>query len=238
MPGVTIDRYRPPEGQLGEAHPFARHFETECRRAEQVLFAASAMAASGFAPDIVVAHCGWGENLPLRAVFPNSRIVIYSEFYFRADGQDVHFDPEAPRLGADGIITLQCRNASSLLALAEADLGISPTHWQRSTYPKDFHPKIKVAHEGIDVDRACPDAAASVRTPSGRVLRKTDEVVTYVSRNLERPRGYHIFMRALRKVLKERANAEVIIVGDDKASYGPSAPARSDLERHFPEGKR
>ena len=211
LPGIPIERYRPPQGQVGEAHPFARHFEMECRRAEQVLFAASGLAASGFSPDVIFAHCGWGENLPLRAVFPKSKIVIYAEFYFRAEGQDIHFDPEAPKLGADGIVTLQCRNASTLLALADADLGISPTHWQRSTYPEHLQSKIKIAHEGIDVERASPDPSASVQTPSGRVLRKTDEVVTYVSRNLERPRGYHIFMRSLRTVLErasKRANRD------------------------------
>jgi glycosyltransferase involved in cell wall biosynthesis len=233
LAGVAMDRYRAPEGPIGQAHPFARHFETECRRAEQVMFAASALSASGFEPDVVFAHCGWGENLPLRAVFPQARIAIYSEFYFRAHGQDVHFDPEAPRLGADAIVTLHCRNAATLLALADADLGVSPTHWQRSTYPKEFHAKIKVAHEGIDVEAASPNDHATVLTPSGRTLRKSDEVITYVSRSLERPRGYHIFMRSLPAVMKARPQAQVVIVGDDRASYGPASPPGATWKEIF-----
>ena len=233
LAGVAIDRYQPPNGPLIQSHPFARHFESECRRAEQVMFAASALSASEYEPDVVFAHCGWGESLPLRAVFPRAKIAIYSEFYFRAHGQDVHFDPEAPRLGADAIVSLQCRNAATLLALAEADLGVSPTHWQRSTYPKELHAKIKVAHEGIDVEAASPNDVAIVRTPSGKTLRRSDEVITYVSRNLERPRGYHIFMRSLRAVLKARPQAQVVIVGDDKASYGPAPPPGTTWKEIF-----
>jgi glycosyltransferase involved in cell wall biosynthesis len=226
LPNVAIERYRARAGRSASVHPFARHFDMECRNAEQVLFAASALAASGFVPDLIFVHCGWGESLPLRAVFPKSKIAVYCEFYFKAEGQDVHFDPEAPTLGADAVVTLQCRNATTLLALAEADLGIAPTHWQRSVFPSEFHSKIKVAHEGIDTERAKPNDQAKVRTPSGRIFsRNGAEIVTFVVRSLEPMRGYHILMRALPIVLQKRPRAEVIIVGNDDTSYGPSAPS-------------
>ena len=97
----------------------------------------------------------------MRAMFPKARIIIYCEFFYRAEGQDVHFDPEGPRLGVDGIAALQCKNASSLIALAEADAGISPTRWQRSTFPKEFQEKIEVVHEGVDL-----------ASDSGRIRRR------------------------------------------------------------------
>ena len=52
------------------------------------------------------------------------------------------------------------------------------------------------------------------------IFRPGDEVLTFVSRNLEPYRGYHIFMRALPEVLRVRPNAHVIIVGgqDDFAT--------------------
>ena len=221
---VETRRYRAPMGHLPEAHPFARHFELECRRAEQVMLTAASFAADGFVPDVVVAHCGWGENLPLRAIFPQARIVIYCEFFFRAEGQDVNFDPEGPIRGADAIVALQCRNASTLIALADADIGVSPTKWQRSTYPEEYRGKIRVAHEGIDVEAAKPDASASLKLSNGRILRKADEVVTFVARNLEQPRGYHMFMRALPQILRRRPDAQALIIGGDETSYGPPPP--------------
>ena len=162
--------------------------------------------------------------------FPNSKIAIYSEFYFRADGQDVHFDPEAPRLGADGIVTLQCRNAATLLALAEADLGISPTHWQRSTYPKELQAKIKVAHEGIDVERASPNPSRDRADPFGisscASLTKSSPMSR---RNLERPRGYHIFMRSLKTVLKASVRTRM---SSSSATTRPPTDLRPRPARH------
>ena len=55
-------------------------------------------------------------------------------------------------------------------------------------------------------------------------IRPGDELLTFVNRNLEPYRGYHIFMRALPRILRERPNVRVIIVGADHVSYG-AAPA-------------
>jgi glycosyltransferase involved in cell wall biosynthesis len=222
LPGVDVLRYRMPFFNVSATHPFARRFDVECHRAGAVLYILSHLRASGFAPDLIVGHCGWGETLPLRSAFPKAKIVTYCEFYYRPEGQDVHFDPEGPQLGIDGLVALQCKNASTLLSLAEADLGLSPTQWQRETYPPEFQQKIHVVHEGVDGERLRPDAHAQFTLPGGRVLHRGDEVVTFVARNLEPLRGYHILMRALPAILAERPQCHVVIVGGDGVSYGAS----------------
>ncbi len=221
MDGVLLRRYRTPPGAAPECHPFARRFDFECRRAEQVLYAASEFAADGFVPDVIVVHCGWGENLTLRARFPGARIVVYCEYYYRADGQDVHFEGDGPRLGVDGVAGLHCKNASTLLALVDADLGMAPTRWQRSTYPPEFQSKIEVVHEGIDTTRLAPNANAAVILPSGKRVHRDREVVTFIARNLEPIRGYHVFMRAVADIQNARPNADIVVVGGDLVSYGP-----------------
>lgn len=224
MSGVRLLKYSLSNVDVSASHPFARRFDMECHRAEQVLYALSSLASSGFAPDIIMAHPGWGETLPLRTIFPAARILLYCEFFYGMQGRDVGFDPEFPETGADGHVALHLKNASSLLALSDCDFGVSPTNWQRSTFPKEYQSKITVIHEGIDADVVKPDPDAVLRLPSGLELRRSDEVVTFVARNLEPLRGYHRFMRALPRIISARPQAQVVVIGGDGASYGALPP--------------
>ena len=70
LAGVDLRRYSMSGADVSSTHPFARRFDMECRRAEQVLYALSSLSASGFTPDLVIAHPGWGETLPLRTILP------------------------------------------------------------------------------------------------------------------------------------------------------------------------
>jgi glycosyltransferase involved in cell wall biosynthesis len=221
LEGTTLSTYRVSEANVAATHPFARRFEVESRRAEQVLYAATELKRSGVAPAAIFFHPGWGENLPLRDVFPNAYIVSYCEFYYRASGADCGFDPEFPPLGVDGLVRMRAKNAATLLGLIDSDAGISPTEWQRSVYPPELRPKIQVAHEGIDVQAVAPNPNAKFVFPDhGQIARPGDEVITFVNRNLEPYRGYHIFMRALPRILAARPKAHVIVLGKNGVSYG------------------
>jgi glycosyltransferase involved in cell wall biosynthesis len=233
MNGVDLRKYMLGDGDVSATHPFARRFDLECRRAEQVLYALTSLSASGFKPDLIMAHPGWGETLPLRTIFPDAHIVLYCEFFYGAETRDVGFDPEFPATGADGHVGLHLKNAATLLALTECDAGISPTVWQRSTYPAEFQDKIRVIHEGVDTDVVKPDPDARFQLPSGRELTRFDEVVTFVARNLEPLRGYHVFMRALPRILKARPMAEVLVIGGDGTSYGRLPPSGTTWKQIF-----
>jgi len=233
MPGVKLKKYSLSPSDLWGTHPFARRFDLECQRAEQVLYSISSLVSSGFVPDVILAHPGWGETLPLRIMFPDARILLYCEFFYGDKGRDVDFDPEFPKAGLDGHIGLKLKNATTLLALDDADIGVSPTEWQRSTYPLHYQHKIAAIHEGVDVDVAKPDRSAVFRMPSGGQLTSKDEVVTFVVRNLEPLRGYHIFMRALPRILAQRPHAQIVIVGGDGLSYGMPPPAGTTWKSLF-----
>jgi glycosyltransferase involved in cell wall biosynthesis len=110
-----------------------------------------------------------------------------------------------------------------------ADAGLSPTKWQASTYPEGFRKKITVVHDGIDTVTLQPNPDATFELDTYK-LTKQDEVITYVSRNLEPYRGFHVFMRALPALLKARPDAQIIVVGGDDVSYG-SKPASGDSWR-------
>ena len=231
--GVRLLKYAMTDVAVSSCHPFARRFDMECHRAEQVLYALTSLAASGFVPDVVIAHPGWGETLPIRSVFSKARLIVYCEFFYGVSGRDVGFDPEFPATGMDGHVGLHLKNASTLLALSECDAGLSPTHWQRGTYPAVFRDKIAVLHEGIDTSRVRPAPKSSLRLPLGRLLTAKDEVVTFVARNLEPLRGYHVFMRALPRILAERPNAQIVLIGGHGTSYGAQPPRGTTWQSLF-----
>jgi len=72
-----------------------------------------------------------------------------------------------------------------------------------------------------------PNPQVSLTLNGQLTLTRTDEVITFVNRNLEPTRGYHCFMRALPEMLKRRPKARILIVGGDGVSYGAQPdPAR------------
>jgi len=215
--GVPLARYRPTRA-AGGVHRFLRGIDMAVRRGEAAARVAQAIGRS-FRPDVVVAHIGWGEGLYLRDVLPDARIVAYCEFFYHAEGCDVGFDPEFPP-ARDAALHLRTRNAAQLLSLDAAHRGLSPTLWQRSVFPAAQAEKIAVIHDGIDVARVAPDPEARFLLPDGRALRAGDPVVTYVARSLEPYRGFHVFMRALPRILARHKDAQAVVVGDDEVSYG------------------
>ena len=174
----------------------------------------------GYVPDVIFGHSGWGETLFLKEVWPEAKLIVYAEFYYRGRGADVGFDPEFSPPNFDQVMIAQGRPAHLGQSLLHADAGVSPTEWQASTYPPALRRMIEVIFDGVDCDVMKPDPAATVTLPNGRVIRAGDEVLTFVNRNLEPYRGYHTFMRALPDVMAARPEAQVVIVGGDEVSYG------------------
>lgn len=236
LPGVRMVRYRLARGNAADVHPLAREFETKVLRAEACAEAATALKSQGFMPDVIFSHPGWGETMYLKAVFPQARLVCLMEFYYRARGQDMGFDPEFPMPGWRDEARLQAKNANLLLAMEAMDLGIAATPWQKQVLPEWARDKTEVLHEGVDTNEVAPDPAAEVFLPNRNVrVRPGDEVLTYVARNLEPVRGYHIFMRALPRILRLRPQARVFIVGGDGVSYGAAPQGKTYRQQYLDE---
>jgi glycosyltransferase involved in cell wall biosynthesis len=218
--GVKLVPYTVSRGTTPKVHPWVSDFETKAIRAEACFRAALQMKEQGVTPDVIVAHHGWGESLFLKEVWPGAKLGIYCEFFYHPHDADVGFDPEFPAKDEGDACRLRLKNLNNLLHFEVADAGISPMHWQASTFPEPFRSKITVVHDGIDTQAVAPNPAVSLTLNDNLTLTKQDEVITFVNRNLEPYRGYHIFMRALPEILKCRPNAQVLIVGGDDVSYG------------------
>lgn len=230
-PRIRTIGYSPHEGSKPETHHYIRDFEGHVRRGQSVARALLALRGQGFVPDVVVAHPGWGEALFLKDVFPTARLIVLCEYYYHASGGDIGFDPEFPT-DLDIQLKARTRNATQLLSLVAADDGVSPTAWQHGRYPAEFHDKIRVMHEGIDTAFVRPEPDASLEI-SGRRFTRSDEIITYVARNLEPYRGFHVFMRALPELLKKRPVAQVLVLGGDEVSYGRRLPKGETYRKRY-----
>ncbi|MDM0109414.1 glycosyltransferase family 4 protein [Variovorax sp. J22R24] len=223
LPGFDqLMRYRVAREPHAHQHPYLRQMEAATLHGQATARAMLEIRRKGFIPDVILAHPGWGEALYAKDVFPDTRLVHLCEWYYNADGADLGFDPEHP-ISFDDRARIRTWNAQHTLNLVNCDAAVSPTEWQRSRHPEILQPKIVMQHEGIDTEGLGPDPAATVVTPGGTVLKVGDPVITYVARNLEPYRGFHIFMRALEKIQKAHPGCHAVVVGGDEVSYG-SAP--------------
>ena len=225
IPGVTKLVYKPERPPSPNCHAYTTTFDVAVRTGIAVADACRRLLGQGVRPDIIIGHCGWGETLFVKNIFPDVPLLANFEFFYHPAGADVGFDPEFAPAGTDDGSRLQIRNALNRLSFASSDWGHTATRWQRSLFPASMQSEISLVHEGIDTERIRPDENAWLRLArEDIVLTRDHEVITYVARNLEPYRGFHIFMRALPEILRRRPRAHVVVVGGDGVSYGEPPP--------------
>jgi len=218
--GVHVFSYTPLKSSTDGIHRLLSDFETKIIRAEAVLNRAKELNKKGFYPDLIVAHPGWGETLFIKKIWPNSKLAIYCEFYYQTTGSDVGFDKEFSKVDSTDGCHIDMKNLVNTVQFPSVDFAISPTKWQASTYPDHFRSKISVIHDGIDTDLVKPNSTASLLINNQIKIDKNDEIITFVNRNLEPYRGFHVFMRSLPELLSKKPNLRILIVGGDSVSYG------------------
>lgn len=217
LPNVRKLEYTPAREPAPSTHRYLRLMEEGILNGQAAAKVALEARKKGFRPDVIVAHVGWGEALYLKNIWPGVPLLGYFEWYYRPLGSDVDFlDP--PSL--DDVCRIQSRNGLHLLNLETADWGLTPTQWQLQQHPEAFRHKLSVIHDGVDTNLVKPNPDVTGTLRDDLKFKAGDEVITYVSRNLEPYRGFPSFMRAAELVLKRRPKAHILVVGGDGVSYG------------------
>ena len=223
MKGVELVDCAPHRAPDPGIHPYLAGPERAILQGQATARRLIQLRRDGVRPDLIVGHTGWGETLFVKDIFPDVPLLGYFEFFYSATGADVGFDPEFPA-DPEAPFRLRIRNQAILSALDACDSGLSPTHWQHGRLPAVFRPKISVLHDGIDTDKVRPAPQGALTLPGGLVFDPGVPLVTYVARNLEPYRGFHIFMRAVRPILDRNPDARIVVVGGDEVSYGTRLP--------------
>lgn len=219
IPGVHKVEYKMTREVGPDVHRYLIGFQRAVLQGQEVWRVCKELKQQGFIPDVICAHPGWGDGLFLKEIFPESALLNYMEFYYRAFGADMHFDPREPVI-LDDLARIRVKNSTNLLSLETCDWGITPTFWQRKQQPQEFQHRISVLHEGIDTEHIKPRHIPQLALPNGKMITQNDEIITYVCRNFEPYRGFPTVMHALKQISEERPRCQILIVGNDGVSYG------------------
>ena len=74
-----------------------------------------------YTPDVILGHLGWGETLFLKEVWPDARLLVYAEFFYRSRNLDTDFDPEFYKEDLGQRMWVTARQAHLLQAIHSAD---------------------------------------------------------------------------------------------------------------------
>lgn len=222
--GVRKVIYNPSREARPETHHYVKTLENAVLQGQAVYRMGEALKKDGFYPDIVYGHSGWGPTLFMKDVFPKATLLCYFEWFYNAFGSDADFDPNDP-LKPDDIPRIRVKNAGILLDLYSCDRGLCPTNWQRQQFPKEFHNKITVLHDGVDTDYFHPQPNAKLNLSKRNLnLSNVEEIVTYVARGMEPYRGFPQLMETIEILQKRRPNCHFVILGENRVAYGKKLP--------------
>ncbi|TVQ95510.1 MAG: glycosyltransferase [Desulfovibrionales bacterium] len=228
IPGVKILPYKLSRKPLQGLPYLMQEQDAKMLRAEGVARICEDLRIKGFIPDVIYAHPGWGECLFIKTIWPSARLVVYGEWYYNLNGQEVDFDPEFEPLGLEDRQRLKLKNSAWLHALSDADAVISPTKWQKSRFPQWAAEKIQVVHDGLNMAVLKPNHQQKLKLGKGIELDAGKTILTFAARYMEPVRGFHKFMRALPAIQKSRPDVQVLIMGrdagDSSSGYGRPNP--------------
>ena len=227
IPGVETLRWTSTTSNEQNGRGPRARFQKDLAFGTAAAQAALALRDQGFNPQVIIGHPGWGEMLFLHNVFPGAPQIQIAEYFYRASGGDVGFDPEfsPPPRSLDDALSTEAKNFGLATSYARAACLVAPTPFQASLLPEAFLRLTRVIHEGVDTRMARP-RSAQISFRSGVTLDGSTPVITFVNRHFEPLRGVHVFMRALPAVLRAVPEARVVMVGaDSDEGYGPKAPA-------------
>jgi glycosyltransferase involved in cell wall biosynthesis len=172
-------------------------------------------------PDLAVANGGRGAPTLFLAEVLDCPIVTYCEYYFAQRASDLTYRLDLPPADPAPYFP-RVINAPTLASLATSHAGLSPTRWQRDTFPARFRSKIDVHFDGVDERLYAPASSNQARLTSiaGRSVPPETEVVTFVARGLESLRGFDLFLATADRIARARNDVLFVVAGDDHAYYG------------------
>lgn len=217
--GVRVVRYARNRDVHDTTHKYLRNAEQAVLNGQGFARLGAALKQSGFKPDLVVAHSGWGSGSFAKVIWPDTKFIQYLEWWYNfpiidsgpEDGQIT--DP------LDKHARTNARNLPFFLDFQQADQVWAPTQFQADRFPDFVRAKTHIQHDGISCEMFRPLRDTEQKLSIDDVPGDAP-IVTFTTRGMEPMRGFPTFMLAASKVLQARPDTHVIIAGNDTIHYG------------------
>jgi len=173
-------------------------------------------------PDLVVGHMSYGTMLYLRTLYSCPFVGFFEMLPppFWTDAMVLRKEFPPP----EGVRLFNATyNALTHLHYHAADAVYTPTHFQMSTAPREWHHKFQVFFDGIDTNFFQPRVPERPLNFQGLTIRPDMRFVTFVSRGLESIRGFDIFMQAAKRIAAAMPDVHFLIAGEERTNYGHEA---------------
>ena len=179
---------------------------------------------SGWIPDLVVSHSGWGCGLHVKELWPNTKFIAYLEWWFDPSSSFFHHDEANQFLGINSNSITKCwlRNQHVALELATADQIVCPTSWQKNQLPLIFKEKCNEIFDGVDLKTFNPDEDLYQKAKKD----SDNIVVTYGTRGMDPMRGFPQLIKAIPEMIRTNPRIRLEIAGDTSTYYGSEYPVK------------
>lgn len=212
---VRFDEHREPSAKT---HHYLTGTERAVIAGQGLLRTAVALKKTGYYPDIVVAHSGWGVGFFVKDIWPDAKYVQYAEWYYNFPYEDKtpYFRVKNP---IDESAKTRIRNAPFWLDFSAADATLCPTLYQASQFPDKIRDQIIVINDGFDTINLKP-ASRDLAFLEAQGIPPDAELVTYIARGMEPARGFPEVMNAIEALQKTRPALHAVVIASDRVVYG------------------
>lgn len=235
FPGLNLHYYQIKKGSNPDIDSMAIEFEAKMLRARFAADKCKELKNNGLSPSLVIAHPQWGESFLLKDIWPEAKLLSYFEMHWHTENSDIDFDDEFynEEYFENTVRKIRARNVYNYAIYDQSDKIICPTEYQKSTAPDNIKKNIKVIHDGINTDALIPNSEIEIKLDNGLRLTKKNKVITFINRNFEPQRGYHVFMRSLPDIFKKHKDATVLMIGGEGKGYGLPPPKNDSWRNIF-----
>ena len=167
--------------------------------------------------DVVLGRSdGLGSSLYAPVAMPRTPVVQLFDYYYHGRAHDLA-DEAGPETPAAYYHWRRAANAIDLLDLENGVVPWAPTTWQRDLYPPEYRDDFFVLHDGVDAKTFSPGSVGS-RSVAGKTIPEGAKVVTFISRCLDRLRGFDRFLGLANALIRERTDVVAVVVGEPRVA--------------------